>query len=142
MDKCCARLKSGGKKCGNKSNTVRLGFNLCGVHAKIKYVDIFDETQVVWLNGSTVHRSLPARPPGEQFMRGWVGNDPMIGPPAIRSNVKKEKALVSGMCSICQDVISVGENIMILKCNHNYHSECLDPWICKTNTCPDCRKRI
>lgn len=177
MDKCCARLKSGGKRCENKGIILRRGFNLCGVHEKMKYVDIFDENQAVWLNGSTIHRSLPTHPIDEQFLRGCqekvdqyrrereeltaraermnqllasfetnINNSldlTSIGPRARMSNVKKEKAVVSGMCSICQDNINVGENITILiKCNHNFHAECLDPWISKTNTCPDCRERI
>lgn len=176
MDKCCAKLKSNGKKCENKANTVRNGFNLCGVHSKINFIEVLDNNNYVALNGPNVQRSQRPSSINAEFLRQgferveqyrreheasverteYVNNrlafietdvnnsfDFSRRVHATMSNVKKETAVVSGMCSICQDVIYVGENITILiKCNHNYHKECLDPWICKNNSCPDCRAMI
>lgn len=46
----------------------------------------------------------------------------------------------SGTCVICQDDFSEGERVRaITKCQHIFHSKCLDPWIKQKPECPMCR---
>lgn len=49
----------------------------------------------------------------------------------------------SSFCAICQDMTLPGNNIMRkLKCNHEYHMQCIDVWLSSTNVCPLCKKVI
>ncbi len=44
-------------------------------------------------------------------------------------------------CSICMDSYKEKDNIVMLKCNHYYHEECIENWLCNQKvTCPICRK--
>lgn len=44
-------------------------------------------------------------------------------------------------CSICMDNYELDEIIVTLKCNHVYHENCIENWLCNQKvTCPICRK--
>jgi len=44
-------------------------------------------------------------------------------------------------CSICLNNLKKEDKVLILKCNHLYHSECLLEWFNKdNNNCPLCRE--
>ncbi|KAI6778769.1 Receptory region [Emericellopsis cladophorae] len=43
-------------------------------------------------------------------------------------------------CSICTDDFRVGEDVRVLPCDHQYHPQCIDPWLINVSgTCPLCR---
>ncbi|KAF7822670.1 putative E3 ubiquitin-protein ligase ZFP1 [Senna tora] len=42
-------------------------------------------------------------------------------------------------CIICQDEYKNRETIGILKCGHEYHSDCLKKWLLVKNVCPICK---
>eukprot|EP00603_Paraphysomonas_imperforata_P015702 CAMPEP_0114468794 /NCGR_PEP_ID=MMETSP0104-20121206/10372_1 /TAXON_ID=37642 ORGANISM="Paraphysomonas imperforata, Strain PA2" /NCGR_SAMPLE_ID=MMETSP0104 /ASSEMBLY_ACC=CAM_ASM_000202 /LENGTH=340 /DNA_ID=CAMNT_0001642403 /DNA_START=9 /DNA_END=1031 /DNA_ORIENTATION=+ len=42
-------------------------------------------------------------------------------------------------CSVCQDNMTVGDNVLRLSCCHTFHSECIMTWLHKHNNCPMCR---
>ncbi|XAR60755.1 hypothetical protein NMG60_11034246 [Bertholletia excelsa] len=43
-------------------------------------------------------------------------------------------------CSICLGLFEEEEMIKVLpKCNHAYHSECIDRWLSNRSSCPLCR---
>lgn len=44
-------------------------------------------------------------------------------------------------CSICTDPMVSGDTIRTLECGgrHQFHAECIDPWIARNPTCPNCR---
>ena len=49
------------------------------------------------------------------------------------------------MCSICfDDYNDETNNIVLLKCNHHNHENCLKQWICnnRNNNCPYCRTEV
>lgn len=40
-------------------------------------------------------------------------------------------------CPICTDDFVKGQDIRVLPCNHNFHPECIDPWLVNVSgTCP------
>ncbi|KAF7717328.1 Uncharacterized protein PECH_002022 [Penicillium ucsense] len=43
-------------------------------------------------------------------------------------------------CPICTDDFVVGQDLRVLPCNHQFHPECIDPWLVNVSgTCPLCR---
>ncbi|KAH7180866.1 hypothetical protein DER46DRAFT_583875 [Fusarium sp. MPI-SDFR-AT-0072] len=43
-------------------------------------------------------------------------------------------------CSICTEDFTVGEDVRVLPCKHQYHPACVDPWLINVSgTCPLCR---
>jgi hypothetical protein len=46
------------------------------------------------------------------------------------------------LCSICQDVISLGERAKQLPCNHLFHRICIVRWLGRRFTCPLCRYQL
>ena len=43
-------------------------------------------------------------------------------------------------CPICWEKIN--DNKITLKCSHSYHTNCIDTWLLKNDTCPYCRCKI
>ena len=41
-------------------------------------------------------------------------------------------------CLICLENFNEGETVIILKCNHYYHTHCIYSWFEKKPTCPLC----
>ena len=40
-------------------------------------------------------------------------------------------------CSICTENFTVGEDVRVLPCNHQFHPACIDPWLVQVSgTCP------
>ena len=45
-------------------------------------------------------------------------------------------------CTICIEKLK-GKVVRTLRCNHIFHKECIDKWICSNhNTCPNCNGSI
>ncbi|BCS18310.1 RING-H2 finger protein [Aspergillus puulaauensis] len=43
-------------------------------------------------------------------------------------------------CPICTDDFVKGQDLRVLPCNHQFHPECIDPWLVNVSgTCPLCR---
>ncbi|XP_011002649.1 PREDICTED: E3 ubiquitin-protein ligase SDIR1-like isoform X2 [Populus euphratica] len=42
-------------------------------------------------------------------------------------------------CSVCLEQASVGEVIRTLPCLHQFHANCIDPWLRQQGTCPVCK---
>ncbi|KAM3515670.1 hypothetical protein MY11210_000648 [Beauveria gryllotalpidicola] len=43
-------------------------------------------------------------------------------------------------CSICTEDFTVGEDVRVLPCHHQFHPGCVDPWLVNVSgTCPLCR---
>ncbi|KAK5822733.1 hypothetical protein F5H01DRAFT_336380 [Linnemannia elongata] len=56
------------------------------------------------------------------------------------TNVLPQEGLSNDMCAICLDEFSNGEEIRTLPCHHEFHCECIDPWLTrKSSTCPLCK---
>ncbi|KAK7280637.1 hypothetical protein RJT34_25702 [Clitoria ternatea] len=42
-------------------------------------------------------------------------------------------------CAICKDFLGVGDTAKRLPCGHEYHGDCIVPWLSCRNSCPVCR---
>jgi Ring finger domain len=42
-------------------------------------------------------------------------------------------------CPICTIAFQEGDEVKILQCLHTYHKKCVDHWLSKKSTCPDCK---
>ncbi|CAD6501252.1 BgTH12-01504 [Blumeria graminis f. sp. triticale] len=64
---------------------------------------------------------------------------------ALPKKILDEKMLgpeAKGECSICMDDVKVGDEVMVLPCNHWFDEACVRAWLSEHNTCPICRKGI
>uniref|UniRef100_A0A2A4K0J4 RING-type domain-containing protein n=1 Tax=Heliothis virescens TaxID=7102 RepID=A0A2A4K0J4_HELVI len=52
----------------------------------------------------------------------------------------RERSWTLEECSICFEVMLRDQEVMSLPCSHNFHSECIMPWLQEKQTCPNCRK--
>lgn len=77
--------------------------------------------------------------------------DLMGQPPASRNFVKNLPSVVltqedvennNTLCAVCKDEIGVGEQAKQLPCSHQYHGDCIVPWLGIRNTCPVCRYEL
>ncbi|KAE7996757.1 hypothetical protein FH972_001450 [Carpinus fangiana] len=44
-------------------------------------------------------------------------------------------------CSVCLEQVNAGELIRSLPCLHQFHANCIDPWLRQQGTCPVCKYR-
>ena len=44
-------------------------------------------------------------------------------------------------CSVCLDELNGDKIIKFLKCEHVFHSECVDSWLSRSASCPLCREK-
>lgn len=45
-------------------------------------------------------------------------------------------------CPICLEEIDIDGKKLDCDCNYVYHGNCIDEWLNKQNTCPQCRKNF
>jgi len=58
----------------------------------------------------------------------------------VYKNINKELREKHTTCAICIDDFNDDSNIRIIKCNHVFHTDCIDPWLLKESyKCPVCR---
>jgi hypothetical protein len=66
-------------------------------------------------------------------------------PPASKSavsalpTVKIASEAEALACAICKDMVNIGEMATKLPCGHEYHGDCIVPWLGSRNSCPVCR---
>ena len=75
-----------------------------------------------------------------------IMNGPSISTPSTaRISTYKAEADI-GQCTVCFETMKKGEVVMRLPCqaevSHAFHKKCVQPWLEKNNTCPNCRSRI
>ncbi|RZC71702.1 hypothetical protein C5167_034847 [Papaver somniferum] len=44
------------------------------------------------------------------------------------------------ICTICQAEYESGEKVATLNCDHEYHVDCIKPWLRGKNACPICKR--
>ena len=74
-------------------------------------------------------------------------------PPAAKKEVEKLKKLkiteeklkefgIENTCAVCKDEFKIGEDCLLMPCNHQFHDNCIMPWLNKRNSCPVCRYEL
>jgi hypothetical protein len=54
------------------------------------------------------------------------------------ANLKRTKGLI-GTCGNCLDNYNENEEVISFNCQHNFHPECIIPWLKRSVKCPNCR---
>jgi Ring finger domain len=76
---------------------------------------------------------LKSRPPAAKSI---IGNLPSIF--LTEDELSKDEI----QCAVCRDSIGSEQKVKRLPCMHNYHEECIVPWLSVRNTCPLCRHEL
>ncbi|XP_050303149.1 E3 ubiquitin-protein ligase goliath [Anthonomus grandis grandis] len=60
-------------------------------------------------------------------------------------NLKADDKEIQGdgeCCAVCIEPYKINDTIRILPCEHEYHKNCIDPWLLEHRTCPMCKMDI
>lgn len=73
--------------------------------------------------------------------------DPSLAgtPPASEAAIAALAGVSSrgqGACAVCTEEYEEGEPLKRMPCGHEYHAECLLPWLRSHATCPECRAEV
>ncbi|XP_051750563.1 E3 ubiquitin-protein ligase RNF43 isoform X2 [Ctenopharyngodon idella] len=69
--------------------------------------------------------------------QGCSGSQRSRGAPASNSSSNS-----SPICAICLEEFMDGQDLRIISCGHEFHKECVDPWLLQHRTCPLCMHNI
>ncbi|KAF9582073.1 hypothetical protein BGW38_000682 [Lunasporangiospora selenospora] len=68
---------------------------------------------------------------------------PTLQPVPVNANAppnSTSETPTDNTCAVCLDDFTEGEEIRTLPCSHEFHCECIDPWLTrKSSTCPLCK---
>uniref|UniRef100_A0A3Q2PFM0 RING-type domain-containing protein n=1 Tax=Fundulus heteroclitus TaxID=8078 RepID=A0A3Q2PFM0_FUNHE len=45
-------------------------------------------------------------------------------------------------CAVCLEPFNNNQCLRVLPCRHEYHRDCIDPWLLLQHTCPLCKRSI
>ncbi|KAK2993170.1 hypothetical protein RJ640_015357, partial [Escallonia rubra] len=66
--------------------------------------------------------------------------------PQIKVDIKAESNTQASeeelTCSICLEQVNRGEIVRSLPCLHQFHANCIDPWLRQQGTCPVCKLTV
>lgn len=51
-------------------------------------------------------------------------------------------AISNDNCAICTDPLNNGNRCVALPCTHQFHNDCIIPWLQRNNICPICRREV
>lgn len=60
----------------------------------------------------------------------------------LNNIILDESTLKNKECCICLDKLSLSNQLIILKCNHIYHKNCIKNWFNHSIKCPICRYNV
>ncbi|KAF9913914.1 hypothetical protein BX616_009316 [Lobosporangium transversale] len=64
----------------------------------------------------------------------------LSNPASTPTPVNGVEGISDDTCAVCIDEFVEGEEIRMLPCHHEFHCECIDPWLIrKSSTCPLCK---
>ena len=51
-------------------------------------------------------------------------------------------AFMDSNCIICLEQYEIGQRLIILPCDHEYHEQCIKTWLNEKNRCPLCNRQF
>ncbi|ONK76909.1 uncharacterized protein A4U43_C02F1150 [Asparagus officinalis] len=61
----------------------------------------------------------------------------------VQSHIHRQRSKMNDFtCIICFERFVKGQLIRSLPCLHQFHADCVDPWLRKEGTCPTCKYRV
>ncbi|KAJ4758626.1 RING/U-box superfamily protein [Rhynchospora pubera] len=102
-------------------------------HEAFVYASDFETYDVVVSHLSDHDSFLKSTPPAAKSI---IENLPSIY--LTKDELSKDEI----QCAVCRDSIVLHEKVKRLPCMHNYHEECILPWLSVRNTCPLCRHEL
>ncbi|KAF7805436.1 E3 ubiquitin-protein ligase SDIR1-like [Senna tora] len=96
------------------------------------------------INALPVHTYKVAGPPKD-------GSGGLASSSRSKAQIKQENGGTEGnikgtedelTCTICLEQVNRGELVRSLPCLHQFHTNCIDPWLRQQGTCPVCKLRI
>jgi len=136
-------LWSGGFFWPRRSLQSGVELQLASVNASNLLVSITRAVLVVSLH-YFIHMAAPPQPGAAHRQRG-------LSEGTIRrlrritfcaTTVKHENELTQ--CAVCLEAYEEDDRLMVLPCDprHNFHVQCIEPWLQRMNTCPLCQRGV
>lgn len=102
---------------------------------------------------SMTDEEISALPVHKYKVAGPQSSGPSLQQPASSSSTEKklDSSNASGStkafddeltCSVCLEQVNEGELVRSLPCMHQFHANCIDPWLRQQGTCPVCKFRV
>ncbi|XP_053975740.1 E3 ubiquitin-protein ligase RNF181-like [Hylaeus volcanicus] len=115
----------------------------------LKMSDYFDEMGWTPLGDGEAPNNLMqiARLFRDYGMWNFLGLPNELPPPASKSAIENLKEIEvsssdSKQCPVCLKDFEAGIFAKCMPCKHTFHTECIIPWLEKTNSCPLCRYEL
>lgn len=71
--------------------------------------------------------------------------DPSLAGASPGRGTRMDSAAAEEVCAVCLDTLrsqSQRKFLVNLPCSHNYHFDCVRPWLASNSRCPCCRKAV
>ncbi|KAE8720917.1 putative excision repair cross-complementing 1 ercc1 [Hibiscus syriacus] len=95
-------------------------------------------------NGSSVNHVNGGAARSRRGSRGLDASVIETFPTMVYSEVKAHKIGKGALeCAVCLNEFEVDETLRLMpKCDHAFHTECIDAWLASHTTCPVCRANL
>uniref|UniRef100_A0A4W4F4I7 RING-type domain-containing protein n=1 Tax=Electrophorus electricus TaxID=8005 RepID=A0A4W4F4I7_ELEEL len=78
-----------------------------------------------------------------QFNDELEVNDHLLTALTLRVSVQYRDQPVEGnSCAVCLEQYSNNQCLRVLPCLHEFHRDCVDPWLLLQQTCPLCKRSV
>lgn len=67
---------------------------------------------------------------------------PETNPDSNKADANKKTSEDELTCTICLEQVNRGEIVRSLPCLHQFHANCIDPWLRQQGTCPVCKLAV
>lgn len=93
------------------------------------------------INALPVHK-YQGRGPGSEDSSSKA-DSPSSSTPEVKQDASNAKSLEDDMtCTVCLEHVKRGDLLRTLPCLHQFHVNCIDPWLSQQGTCPVCKIRV
>ncbi|KAK6935824.1 Zinc finger, RING-type [Dillenia turbinata] len=97
------------------------------------------------INALPVHKYKVAGSQGDGT--SWQKASSSSAPVEAKQDVAKANGNVKSLedeltCTICLEQVNRGELVRSLPCLHQFHANCIDPWLRQQGTCPVCKFKV